>query len=289
SISDIGYGFFIKENGFLGINNTGSFLKDEFLNQYGFDDCDIMRIVAESCNEAEESLELIKKMQKEKLIGYTGKKRGMIFLFVDKEKAILVELNSYEFVYKIIEDKLVFTNDFILPDSKKWIKNEETEGTKSSKIRKKRIEEILNENKEINIENLREISRDKKYYPYSICRDTSLMQVRTVSAFISIFSNNPVLYICLGQPYVSPYFPFSILGNKILDKFVTGEVSIKLNKIFEIKQLNDEDLLYRVRNFENQLDKKFEEIKDIEETNLKIQKEVYNFIKEMENESLYNP
>ncbi|MCM8818226.1 MAG: hypothetical protein NC915_01930, partial [Candidatus Omnitrophica bacterium] len=42
SISDIGYGFFIKENGFLGINNTGSFLKDEFLNQYGFDDCDIM-------------------------------------------------------------------------------------------------------------------------------------------------------------------------------------------------------------------------------------------------------
>lgn len=280
SISDIGYGFFIKENGFIGINNTGSFLKDEFVNEYGFDDCDIMKIVAETCDKPEESIEIIRKMQKEKIIGCTGKKRGMIFLFGDIEKMIVIELNSFEINYKKIEEKFSFTNDFLFPESQKWVKKVNTEGTKSSKIRKKRIDEILNENEKFNIEKLKEISRDKKYYPYSICRDTKLMPVRTVSAFIAVFYKNPILWICLGQPYVSPFFPFSIKGNKILDKFISGEISVNLNKIFEKKQLNDDKLLGKIRYFEKELNKKFNEISGSEEKNLEIQKEVYNFIKE---------
>lgn len=288
SISDIGYGFFIKENGLFGINNTGSFLKEDFINEYGFDDCDLMRIIVESCDKVEDCLEIIKKLQKEKLVGYTGNKRGMIFLFGDREKAVFVELNSFELNFREIKERIGFTNDFLLPESQNWIEKIENEGTKSSRMRKIHLEEIFNENKELNLEKLREISRDKKYYPYSICRDTKLMPVRTISVFITIFFEIPILWICLGQPYISPYFPFSINGNKILDKFISGEVSIKLNRIFQKKQLNDENFLHRIKDFEKKLDKKFEEIQNVEEKNLKIQKEVYNFIVEAENECLYH-
>ncbi|MCM8804983.1 MAG: C45 family peptidase [Candidatus Omnitrophica bacterium] len=288
SISDIGYGFFIKENGFVGINNTGSFLKEEFVNEYGIDDCDVMRVVAEYCNKIEEAIEIIKRLQGDKIIGYTGKRRGMIFLFVEKEKPFYIEMNSFNLNIKKIEDVWSFTNDFLLRKSQDWIKNEQTEGTKSSKIRKKRIDEILNENKKFDLKNLIEISRDKKYYPYSICRDTKLMPVRTVSAFIAILNEDPIVWVCLGQPYISPFFQFFVKGNKIIENFVSGDISIKIDMIFEKKQLNDEKYLDEIRNFEKDLNDKIDRIKNLEEKNIEIQKYVFHFIKKEGNESLYN-
>jgi len=289
SISDIGYGFFIKENGFIGINNTGSFLKEDFINENGFDDCDIMRIVAEICNTPDEAIKIIEKMQKDKLIGYVGNKRGMIFLFSDRKNTIYVEINSFYLNYKKIYEKFCFTNDFLIDDSKKWFKNIETEGTKSSKKRKERLEEILNENEKFNVRKLIEISRDKKNYPYSICRDTSLMPIRTISSFISFLYNEPILYICIGNPYVSPYFPFYLKGNKIIENFINGDISIKLDSIYEKKKLLDEEYLNKIRKFEDGIIKMFKEIKDIEEKNLKVQREVLNFIiKGGKNENLYN-
>ncbi len=278
SISDIGYGFFIKENGFSGINNTGSFLKEDFINENGFDDCDIMKVIAETCNEPEEVIEIIKKMQKDKVVGNAGNKRGMIFLFSDVKNAFLVEMNSFDLNYKEIEGKFSFTNDFLIDNSKNWIEEKETEGTKSSKSRKERLDEILNGNEKFNIEKLIEISRDKKNYPYSICRDTSLMPVRTISSFISFLYNEPVLYICLGNPYVSPYFPFNLKGSKIIEDFVNGNISLKLNLIFEEKKLNDEEYLEKIRNFEKKIFEKFNNIEDIETKNLEIQKDVFDFI-----------
>jgi len=290
SISDTGYGFFIKENGFLGINNTGSFLKKDFINKNGFDDCDIMRIVAELCNEPEEAIEIIKKMQKDKIIGYTGNKRGMIFLFVDTENSLYIEINSFNLNYKKIHGKFCFTNDFLNDDSKNWVEKIETEGTKSSKKRKERLEEILKENEKFGVKKLIEISRDKKNYPYSICRDTSLMPVRTISSFISFLYNEPILYICIGNPFVSPYFPFHLKGNKIIENFISGEISLKLDKIFEEKNLSDEEYLNKIRKFEYEIFKNFNEIKNIEEKNLEVQKKVFKFIMSGgENESLYNP
>jgi hypothetical protein len=289
SISDTGYGFFIKENGFLGINNTGSFLKKDFINENGFDDCDIMRIVAELCNKPEETIEIIKKMQQDKIIGYTGNKRGMIFLFTDRENTFYIEINSFNLNYKKIHGKFCFTNDFLIDDSKKWVEETETEGTKSSKKRKERLEEILKKNEKFNVKKLIEISRDKKNYPYSICRDTSLMSVRTISSFIALIHNEPVLYICVGNPFVSPYFPFHLKGNKLIENFIRGEISVKLDRIFEEKKLSDEEYLNKIRKFEDEIFKRFNEIEDIEEKNLEVQKEVFNFIMSGgKNESLYN-
>jgi hypothetical protein len=278
SISDTGYGFFIKENGFLGINNTGSFLKKDFINENGFDDCDIMRIVAELCNGPEEAIEIIKKMQKDKIIGYTGNKGGMIFLFVDTENSLYIEINSFNLNYKKIHGKFCFTNDFLIDDSKNWVEEIETEGTKSSKKRKERLEEILKENEKFDVKKLIEISRDKKNYPYSICRDTSLMPVRTISSFISFLYNEPILYLCIGNPFVTPYFPFHLKGNKIIENFISGEISLKLDRIFEEKNLSDEEYLNKIRKFEYEIFKNFNEIKKIEEKNLEVQKKVFNFI-----------
>ena len=134
-----------------------------------------------------------------------------------------------------------------------------------------------------------EISRDKKNYPYSICRDTSLMPVRTISSFISFLYNEPILYICVGNPFVSPYFPFHLKGNKIIENFISGEISLKLDRIFEEKKLLDEEYLNKIRKFEYEIFKNFNEIKNIEEKNLEVQKKVFNFIMSGgENESLYN-
>jgi len=134
-----------------------------------------------------------------------------------------------------------------------------------------------------------EISRDKKNYPYSICRDTSLMSVRTISSFIALIHNEPVLYICVGNPFVSPYFPFHLKGHKLIENFIRGEISVKLDRIFEEKKLSDEEYLNKIRKFEDEIFKSFNEIEDIEEKNLEVQKEVFNFIMSGgKNESLYN-
>ncbi|MCM8759873.1 MAG: hypothetical protein NC906_08920, partial [Candidatus Omnitrophica bacterium] len=75
---------------------------------------------------------------------------------------------------------------------------------------------------------------------------------------------------------------------KILDKFVSGEISIKLNKIFEKKCMNDDGFLRKLKSFEKKLSEKFEKIQDIDEKNIDIQKDVYKFIMEVGNEDLYN-
>ncbi|MCS7179987.1 MAG: C45 family autoproteolytic acyltransferase/hydrolase, partial [bacterium] len=210
SISEIGFAFFVKENGLTGINNTGSYMKENFVNEIGFDDCDIMRIIAEYCDDLENIIEIIKKFQKDKMVGCAGKRRGMIFLFAKNEEAILVETNSFNINWKKVKGKLGFTNDFLMKDSQDWIEKLDTEGVKSSLNRKKRIDEILDENDLFNIKKLIRISRDKKYYPYSICRDTKLMPIRTISAYFVYLFPQPIVWITCGSPYVSPFFPFFI-------------------------------------------------------------------------------
>ncbi|MCX7916971.1 MAG: carcinine hydrolase/isopenicillin-N N-acyltransferase family protein [bacterium] len=281
SISEIGFAFFVKENGLTGINNTGSYMKENFVNEIGFDDCDMMRIIAEYCDDLENIIEIIKKFQKDKIVGCAGKRRGMIFLFAKNEEAILVETNSFNINWKKVKGKLGFTNDFLMKDSQDWIEKLDTEGVKSSLNRKKRIDEILDENDLFNIEKLIRISRDKKYYPYSICRDTKLMPIRTISAYFVYLFPQPIVWITCGSPYVSPFFPFFIKGNKICEDFVSGEVSIKLNIIYERKKLEDEKFLLKITDFENKIREKIVNNEEtVEEKNIEIQKETISFIEE---------
>lgn len=275
SVSSIGYSFFVKENGFVGINNTGGFLKEEFVNEYGFDDCDIMRIIAESSNSVEETIEIIRKMQTDKMVGHTSRNRGMIFLFVDREKATLVEISSFDIRFKDIPDKVGFTNDFLLPESQEWVDN--TKIDKSSVVRKQRLGELLQKGN-INLRYLINVSRDKKNYPYSILRDTSLMPVRTISAFIVFLSEEPVVWINVGNPYISPFFPFFLKGKMVLDKFISGDISIRLNSVFDQKELNDEIYLQKIIKFEESLLEKVKCIDDSETKNTKIQQMVHDFI-----------
>lgn len=276
SISSIGIAFFAKENGFIGINNTGSPLKQEFVNSHGFlDDCDITRIIAEVCEEPYEAVEVIRKLQKDRIIGYTGKKRGMIFLFAKEDNAILVEINSFMLNLKRIEGKIGVTNDFLIDNSKEWIRDIKSQGAESSKMRKKRVDEIIKG--KLNKTDLFDITRDKKNYPYSICRDTSLMPIRTISSFIVYFYPSPLVWVCCGHPYVSPYFPFEIKGKKILDVFINGNVSLRLNVLFCEKGMNDTDYLETIKSVENSFEEKLKDEK-IEFKNIEIQKLVYQFI-----------
>lgn len=280
SVGHIGISFFMKETGYTGINNTGSFLKKEEINESGFNDCEIMKILAEYTENPSEGIEMIKKLQKDKLIGKVGKGRGAIFLLADRKESFLIEITSYNLNFKRIEDKIGFTNDFLIEESFKWIEEIHTEGTKSSKIRKERIDELL-KRENIDRKYLCRISRDKENYPYSISRDTKLMSVRTIAAFIAYLDENPFLWVCLGHPYVSPYFSFYVKGEKILDEIVSGKVSKLLNLKFEEKKMEDEGYLKEIENFEDEIEKEFFMKKNFEEINIEIQKKFFYFISQM--------
>lgn len=285
SVGHSGISFFFKESGFVGINNTGSFLRKEEINTDGFNDCEIMKIIVENCDTPEEGIELIKRLQKEKLVGITGKNRGMIFLFGNREKVFLVECTSYSMNFKEVKDKIGFTNDFLIEDSENWIENIETQGSISSRKRKARIDEILKKER-IDRNYLCKVSRDKENYPYSIARDTSIMPVRTISSFIACLNNLPVVWVCLGHPWVSPYFPFYINGGQILYSLVSGDVSVLLNTLFNKKGMDDEAYLKKIEDFENNLEKDFliesgnNFVKQdfFNEINLEIQKRFVSFV-----------
>jgi hypothetical protein len=252
SVGNTGIAFFMKTNGFTGINNTGSFLIDREINQVGFDDCDLMRIIAELADTPEDAVEIVEKLIKEKLIGVTGRNRGMIFLFTKGEKAIYLENSSFSCALREIKKKITFTNDFQLAESQNWTKNVETESTKSSLLRKKRLDEILNK-KCFDIESILAITRDLEHYPYSICRDTSLTTVRTISAFLAVSGEASNLLICLGHPFVSFFFPVSVDEQKIMKDVVSGEMSCRLNLLFEKKGIKDKDFLKKIEDFERKI------------------------------------
>jgi len=220
NIGNIGIAHFLNEKGLAGANNTGSPIISG-IKDSGLNDCHIMRFVAEKAKDCEETLEVIKGLIRKGYVSNTGYKKGMIFLFADTEKGLIVENTAEKIEYRFVKEGIfIYTNHFLLKEMKEEIdkKREENEiPSKSSRIRFKRAQELIEEmqDRKIGIEDLKRISRDTKNAPYSLCNSSDTFPWRTLSVFIhSINSKKQLSFISNGAPIHTEYVGLSVSENE---------------------------------------------------------------------------
>ncbi len=178
-----------------------------------------MRMIAENAGSCDEAFEIIKKAVREGICGSAGNGRGMIFLFSDREKGLIVENTSKSFVYEFIEDGVFCrTNDYLLPGAVEWIDDSggDIPSVKSSRIRLARAREILSGG-EITPKVLKELSRDTLTHPFGVNNDAEQQPTMTLSALINVISKKKTellscARVCHGNPSYACYFPFYIGG-----------------------------------------------------------------------------
>ena len=263
TIGDLGISHFLNEKGLAGANNSGSRIKLKEINGVGLSDCHIMRLVAEKASSCEEALKLVKRIITQGFCGQAGGGRGMIFLFVDKDKGLIVENTSYHLTYQWIKKgKEVRANDFILPGAKRWIlrENPASRSLKSSQTRYKRGKELLEKEGKISSSFLRKVSRDPKNYPFSICNDNQEQPTMTLSAFTHLIRKKAtdllsLSWVCNGSPFSSFYFPYYVGGLSSLKAHLDGQFNQTVYKIFKKKNKVSQSFLKEQEKWEEKLEK----------------------------------
>lgn len=225
NIGNIGIAHFLNEKGLAGANNTGSPVISG-INDIGLNDCHIIRLVAEKAENCEQALDIIEELIAKRYAGNAGYKKGMIFLFADTKKGLIVENTAEKFSYKFVEKGIfVYTNHFLLEEMKGEI--DKKRGleipSKSSQIRWDRGKELVEEmgNEKIGIEDLKRFSKDTMNFPYSLCNNSNTFPWRTLSAFIHNVNHAPA---CIPPPQEGGLRSCSFISNGV--PLVTEYVSL---------------------------------------------------------------
>ncbi|HDN97983.1 MAG TPA: hypothetical protein ENG68_02385 [bacterium] len=178
-----------------------------------------MRLIAEKAENCEQALEMMKMLIGRGYVGNAGYRRGMIFLFVDPKKGLIIENTSEKLDYKFVERGVfVYTNHFLLEEMKGEIDEKRIHEvpSKSSNIRWLRGKELIEEmgNRKIGVEDLKRFSRDTKNFPYSLCNNSNIFPWRTLSAFIHKIGHTSgeihYSFISNGVPISTKYICLSI-------------------------------------------------------------------------------
>ncbi|MCX6991786.1 MAG: C45 family autoproteolytic acyltransferase/hydrolase [Kiritimatiellaeota bacterium] len=214
NLNNLGIAHFLNERGLAGANNTGSPIISG-INDLGFNDCHIMRLVAEKAADCREALEVIREIVAAGFCSNAGFERGMIFLFADKTgQGLLVENTSATVVFKFVRrGAFIYTNHFLLPEGRRLINRRRNREVpmKSSRIRYRRSRQLLRATgPAINPEDLGRFSQDTENQPYSLCNGSDIFPWRTISAFIhELDALKPRCRVCNGLPTETPYLPLA--------------------------------------------------------------------------------
>lgn len=238
SIGDLGIATFLNEKGLAGANNSGSITRKEEISAGGLSDCHVMRTIAEKAASCEEALKIIQNFISERVCGSAGNDRGMIFLFADRGKGLIIENTSKSLVFEFVDRGMFLrTNDYRLPGAKDWIDDSRGEipPVQSSRLRYLRAEELLR-GREADIPLLMQVSRDTENYPFSINNDAQSQPTMTLSSFIHVVRKEmtelfSLSWVCNGNPSHVCFFPFyagsAASPYKLASCAVNGEVFSK--------------------------------------------------------------
>lgn len=188
NVDNLGYAFFVNDKGLVGGNNTGGPVVDDPV-AVGFDDCHILRLVAETCTDVDEAIDLLDALVRDGHVGFAGWQRGMILLLMDaRGKAVAAEVSPSRLVTGVLESgRHVFANHFLTEEMSRLRPVEEMSAASalSSSTRLARGRQLMGQAPaKLIVDDLVRISRDKRNAPCSICNPTSTYPWQTVSAFV---------------------------------------------------------------------------------------------------------
>ncbi|MBM4032279.1 MAG: hypothetical protein FJ291_10880 [Planctomycetes bacterium] len=179
-IGSLGLAHFHSDQALAGANNTGSYIKPDELRECGLRCTHLLRLVAERAGTCDEALAVLDDALAREVAGGAGGHRGMIFLFAEPGKGLLVEMTSKRLAHREVrDDTLIRTNHFLLPE----VQGTLSEPPQRNTLRRfERAHELLDPLETKNVADLIRLSRDHADGPDSICSDNAQHTHMTVSA-----------------------------------------------------------------------------------------------------------
>lgn len=192
NIGNLGLAHFLNDAGLAGANNTGGHFRDKE-TRVGLNDCQILRLVAETAANCNDALQVIQRLLAQKMVGDAGYARGMIFLFADSRgQGLLVECSRQRLAYRFRKEGLILrTNHFLLKELVSETDQAIVGDTVSSMARYRRLVALTRERKAISAKDLQTIARDDQG-EFPLCNTSSKFPWRTISAWIH--------YLKIGKP-----------------------------------------------------------------------------------------
>ncbi len=179
-MGSLGFAHFHSDAALAGANNTGSHIKPDELRDCGLTCTHLLRLVAERASTCEEALAVLEGAVAKEVAGGSGGSRGMIFLFAEPGKGLLVEMTSRRLGHREVRDAtLIRTNHFLLDEMLPTLSEPPQQNTLR---RYERAHELLDPMPLKNLADLIRLSRDHNDGPDSICSDNWQHLHMTVSA-----------------------------------------------------------------------------------------------------------
>lgn len=234
-VSNFGTAYFLNEKGLAGGANCGG-PHDDQGNEVGIDDFKTLRLLAERADNCEEALAVLQDIVARGIFqGHgTGNKSGSIFLFVDQNKGLVVEMSAHRLEHQWVkEGYAVRANTF---HSNLVSGRTMSEQTGFPPWRQRRVEALLNEKKTITAEIMNAISRDIQ--PEAGGRPTEMVcNKSTISGLTAeISAEMPGMLSCgwfaCGHTRNVVYLPILIGGDGVSAEVVRGELWLKAKALY---------------------------------------------------------
>jgi hypothetical protein len=209
---DYGVIHFVNEKGLAGAMNAGSASADT--EPDGWPTPQILRLVAEKAASCQEALEIVRE-----IVGqgwYTNGARGSIWLFVDRERALIVENTRHDLDYRWVDHQIVaYANDFLLPGTRRWAAPDAETNTRYRSAR----DGAAALARPVRPLDLVQLARDESTEPRPMCSDT------TLSGFTTIVDDGPLgAPVLVGHPASGIAVPFYVEAAGIPSFVVDGSL-----------------------------------------------------------------
>lgn len=171
-VGNLGTAHLHTEDYWVGGNNTGSPLAPAEYQDCALNDCHVLRYLGETCASLDEIVPAMQHLIEQSWLGGGGPNFGMILLFADAERGLIVEATSRRMAFEWFHDDAmaVRTNHFLLPAMQPF----GLAPSQNSLQRFERAQELWSEQHGYaGIANCGEIGRDRQNAPHAICRNPS--------------------------------------------------------------------------------------------------------------------
>ena len=224
-IGNLGAAHAANEHFLAGANNTGS-ESNSITDAVVLNDCHVLRYLIENCRTTDDVIPALERLIKLKALGGAGLNRGMIFLFMDREKGLSLECSSEDYSATLL-DKGIYSvsNHYLTDKAKSW---ERKNPSRNTVIRKERITHLLEKYRdELSLPQILGFSRDRKSIPHSLCNDDRKHFWMTISVAVHVIDREcpgkSFQLYCCGNTGDSVYLPISLGGTGNHVALLSGE------------------------------------------------------------------
>jgi hypothetical protein len=171
-VGNLGIAHCHTENFWAGANNTGSAVPPQEYSDCALSDAHALRYLAEHCASLDEIVPALEELIARNHLGGGAFEAGMILLFADAARGLIVEATSRRLHAEYFEGEamLVRTNHFVFPEMQEWALAPHP----GSIERYKHATQLWNEQSGFaSIPSCGEIARDRENAPHAICRNPS--------------------------------------------------------------------------------------------------------------------